>query len=413
MQRGLRLGLAFADQGLSALLSLGVTVWLIRRGTADQLGAYVFWANLAFVAGTIASAFTSVHLFRLPPAPSDGRRGTERAILSANLVLVAITAALTAAALPLLGDTFGLWGGVLLLPGTVLGVHARTLASSHGDLARTALVPAATFVLVGCAMAAEAALGHAPSVSLLLALNGLAQAGSGAVVIRRLAGAAPAGFGAGARRRWRVLARRSRWSLLAGAANEVYSRLAVFAVSAWFGAAALAGLVAAQTVLRPATLLAGAFSAASRRPLAARRHAGDARGFWRMVLLGAGVPAAATLILGAAAVGFWPLISDWLYAGRYAGLEGEVALWTGEFVMTCFWVGGLVALQSLARLRELAIAEVGAALTCAVAMVPMLVWAGPPGALVAMMLGGVVQVSLLARGVRSGLRAMAGGVGRR
>jgi N-acetylglucosaminyldiphosphoundecaprenol N-acetyl-beta-D-mannosaminyltransferase len=406
LRRGSRFILAFADQGLTALLSLGITLWLIRRGSAEQLAAYVFWANAALVAGTAIAALTTVHLYRLPPAPSAGRRPTERAVFAALLLLCGLAALLAAAAVPWLGPTLGLWMAVPFIPGTVIGLHARALAATHGAMALAAAISAAACLLVFGAIGAEALLGAAPSVPLLLGLNGLCQGLAGLLVIRRLGGARPAGFGAGARRRWRVLARRSGWSLLAGLGNETFTRLYIFAVPVWFGPAALAGLAAAQTMLRPATLLAGAFGAAARGPLAARRHAGDARGFWRLVLLGAAGPAAVTLALGGLLALGWPWVSAWLFAGRYAGLVPEVLCWAGVMAISCFWVTGLAGLQTLGRLRDLARAELAAAGVSALAMPGLLGLLGPVGALVAIMLGGLVQVALLGRGVARGLRAL-------
>ena len=401
---GLRFALAFAEQGFTALLSLGVTLWLIRRGTAEQLGGYVFWANLVLVAGTLIAAFTSVHLYRLPPGPG-GRWRAERAILSANLLLVALSGLGTAALVAVLGPPFGIWTAALLVPGTVLGLHARSLAASRGALGLSAAVSAAAFLSVAALMAVELALGDPPSVPLLLAVNGAAQGLAGAAVILRLAGKGAADFGPGARRRWRAMARRSGWALLAGAANETFTRLYIFLVAAWFGPVALAGLAAAQAMLRPATLLAGAFGAAARAPLAVRRHEGDARGFWRLLVIGATGPALVTLALGAGMAALWPLVAHWVFGGRYEGLEGVVLLWAVVMAISCFWVAGLSALQVLGRLRALAAAESGGALTAAAAMPPLLHLFGPPGALAAIALGGVVQVSLMVRGVRRGLAA--------
>ncbi|MBU8544873.1 MULTISPECIES: polysaccharide biosynthesis protein [Roseomonadaceae] len=382
-------------------------LWLIRRGSAEQLGSYVFWANSALVAGTLAAAFTSVHLYRLPPAPSPGRRRAERVLLSGNLLLALLMGLLTLLVVPWLGATLGLWIAALFLPCTILALHARVLATTHGALGAAAAISAAPLLAVGCGMGAELVLGRTPSVPLLLALNGLAQGVAGAIVIRRLGGPWPMDFGAGARRRWRALARRSRWSLAAGLGNEVFTRLYIFVVPAWFGAAALAGLAAAQAMLRPATLLAGAFGAAARRPLARLRHEGDAAGFWRLLTIGALGPACATLLLGGVVAALWPWIAAWVFGGRYAGLEKLVLLWSVVMAISCFWVAGLAGLQVLGRLRALAMAEIGGALVCALAMAPMLLLLDAPGALLAIALGGVVQVTLLASGVRRGLRDLA------
>ncbi|WP_338662376.1 hypothetical protein VQH23_19450 [Pararoseomonas sp. SCSIO 73927] len=359
---------------------------------------------MVLVAGTLVSSFTSVHLYRLPPEPA-GRRGAERAILSANLALAGLAGLLVAAVAPLLGPGLGTGAAAVLVAGSVIGLCARSLAASRGAMALSAAVSAFSFAVVFLMVALELALGHGPSVPLLLVLMGLAQALAGGAVIRRLSGPGAADFGPAARRRWRVLARRSGWSLLAGASNEVFTRLGIFTVPLLFGAPALAGLAAASTMLRPATLLAGAFGSGARGPLAARRHAGDARGFWRLLVLGAAVPTTVTLAWSGVVAALWPLVSGWIYGGRYEGLETEVLLWGAVFGLGCCWVAGLAGLQTLGRLRSLALAELGGAVACAAAMVPMLLLLGPRGALVATILGGLVQVTLLARAVSRGLRA--------
>jgi O-antigen/teichoic acid export membrane protein len=401
---GLRYVFAFADQGLNALLSLGVTLWLIRRGTAEQLGTYVFWANTVLVIGTFITAFTSVHIYRLPP--TSGRYATERAILSANLTMAALAALLTLAVVPLLGHPLGLYAAAAFVPGIVIGLHARAVATARGDMGSAAAISAVPFIAVLAVVVAEAWLSAPPSVPLLLLVNGLSQGVAGIVIILRLCGPGAADFSASARSRWRVLARRSGWSLLAGMANETFTRLYIFMDFAWFGAPALATLTAAQTMLRPATLLAGAFGSAARGPLAARRHAGDTHGFLRLLVLGGTAPAIITLVLGGIIAALWPWVSAWLYAGRYAGLENVVLLWSVVMAISCFWVAGLAGLQSLARLRSLAIAEVGGAITCAVAMPPLLWLLAPPGALVAIIIGGCVQVALLGYGILKGLQAL-------
>ncbi|MBU8540742.1 polysaccharide biosynthesis protein [Falsiroseomonas tokyonensis] len=399
---GLAFALAFSDQGLSALLSLGTTLWLIRRGTAEQLATYVFWANAALVLGTVIGAMTTVHLYRLPP--TAGRRGTERAINAAHLSLTLLASLGTFLVVTLLGPPFGLAAATLFVAGSLIGLHARALAASRGTMVHAAAISAAAMLAVGAAIAMEAWRSQSPDLTLLLACNGLAQATVGLWVVWRLCGGlAVADLGLPARRRQLVLARRSGWSLLAGAGNEVFTRLYIFVVPAWFGATALAALAAAQTMLRPATLLAGAFGAASRGPLVARRHAGDTAGFWRILLLGAAFPAAMTFVAGCVVALLWPWISALIFGGRYPGLEAEVLLWTGVLVLGCFWVAGLAGLQALGQLRHLAQAELGGAALCGVMMLPMLVLFGPRGALVAMMIGGLLQVVLLARGIRRGL----------
>lgn len=406
--------LAYADQGLTALLSLGVSLWLIRRGVPEAFGAYVFWANTVLVIGTLVAGMTAVHLHRLPPGPPTARRGAERVILSATIAFTALAALGTAAAVPLLSPPFGLWAAVVFVPGTLVGLYARSLAASRGVLGAAAAVSAAVFATVLLGLAVGFLLDQAATAQEVLLLAGVGQAVGGGWALAWLAragGGSAAGpdFGRDTRRRWRAMLRRSGWPVLAGMANETSTRLYIFLVAAWAGAPALASLGAAQMMLRPATLLAGAWAAAARTGLAARRYAGDAGGFRRLVVIGGAGPALATFGLGLALAAAWPLVSRYLYGGRYPDLAGVVVLWGVNMGLSCFVVAGTVALQALRRLRAAAAAEVVAALVCAVAMPAVLLVLPPPAVLGSMILALALQVTLQARAVRRALRTVGAG----
>jgi O-antigen/teichoic acid export membrane protein len=383
--------LAFGEQGLTALLSLFVALWLIRRGGPEEFGAYVFWASASFVVSTFAASLTSVHLHKLRPAPLAGRRNVERALLAANILLAGLAAILTLGVLPLLGAPLGLWGAALLVPGTLIGIYARTLATSRARLEPALGISLVVALAVVGGLGAGAALGVATTANQVLVLTGLAQGGAGAWVLARLsAGMRPDWAG----RRWRALLRRSVWPLAGGMANEVATRLYVFLVAAWAGTAAMSALAAAQTLLRPATLVAGAWGGAARSALARLRHAEDHAGFARLVALGAIGPALVTLLLGAGLALFWPFVSAHLYGGRYAELAPVVLLWTVTMAIACFGFVFGVALQALGRLDAAARSDIAAAAVIAAAMPAALLLLPPPGALLAMILGGLVQVAI-------------------
>lgn len=392
--------LAFGDQGLTALLSLAVSLWLIRRGGPEDFGAFVFWMSAAQVVSTLAGSLTSVHLHRLPPAPLAGRRGMERALLAATILLAGLSGTITLLALPLLGAPLGLWGAALLVPGTLIGTYARILATSRAELGQALAISLAVSVLVLAGMGIGALLGWPATANQVLVLAGLGQALAGGLVLARLsAGQRPDWAG----RRWRALLRHSGWPLAGGISAEVATRLYVFMVAAWAGTAAMAALAAGQTLLRPATLLAGAWAGAARSALARHRHAGDDAAFVRLVGLGALGPAVATLLLGIGLAWFWPWVSALAYGGRYAGLAGVVLLWTVAMVIACFVFVFGVALQAQGRLRAAARADLAAAIVIAVSM-PIMLWLlPPPGALLAMILGNIVQVGMQLRSLR-GLR---------
>lgn len=390
--------LSFGDQGLTALLSLGASLWLIRFGAEGEFGAYVFWASTALVTSTLAASLTSVHLHRLRPEPVAARRNVERALLAATLLLAACTALLTVLAVSLLGPPLALWGAALLVPGTLIGIYARALATSRAELGLAMAVSLAVAGTVVVGLAMGALLGLAPSANQVLVLVGLAQGLGGGVVLARLsAGQRPDWAGL----RWRALLRRSLWPLAGGAATEVSTRLYVFLVAAWSGTAAMAALAAAHTLLRPATLLAGAWAGAARGALAQHRHAGNRAAFTRMVALGAIGPALATLALGCGLAIFWPQVSALAFGGRYADLAGVVLLWTANMAIACFLLAGSVALQALGRLRVAAHAELTGAFVVALCM-PVFLWLlPPPGALLAMILGGLAQWAVQLRGLRA------------
>lgn len=402
-----RYGLAYADQGMTALLSLLVTLWLIRRGSEEAFGAWVFWSSTGIVLGTAAAALTTVHLHRLPPEP-PGRRTAERAILSAGLAVTAVATVGTVVAVILLGPPLSVPEAVLFVPGTLLASQARALAASRGALAWAAALSAFTLVAVVLGVAGGQLAGHGTAVGELLALNGAAQGLAGALVLRRLSGRDRPDFGRGGRRRWRVLWRRSSLTLAGGLASEAAGRLYVFLVPAMAGTAALGAIAAASTLLRPATLLTGAWAMAVRAPLAAARARGDGAEFRRLLILGAAGPAATILLLGVAVAAGWPLVSRIVYGGRFPGLEGLVLSWTLQMAIACFFIAGTVAAQAMGRLQASARADLAGAATCAATM-PVLLLLFPPGvALVALSLGGVVQVAVQWRALGAAVAKRAG-----
>jgi len=389
--------LGFGEQALIALLSLIVSLWLIRRGAEGEFGAYVFWASAALLAVALTTSLTSVHLYRLPPHAGAGRRATERSLLSATLLLALAAALITALAVRLLPPQLGLPGAILLVPGTLIGFYARALAVSRAEVKWAALISLIVFGMVLGGLAVELALGLPATAENVLLLTGAAQALAGGAVLVRLSAGARPGLGRAHQRRWAALLRRSGWPLAGALASEISTRLYVFLVAASAGTTAMAALAAAQTLLRPATLLAGAWAAAARSALAAHRHEGDMSRFRRVLRWGAIGPAVATLTLGLGLAAFWPLVSAWVFAGRYPDLAGTVLLWTVNMAIACFVFSHGVALQALGQLRAAAQGDLTAALVTAVSM-PLLLWMLPPSAaLLAMIFGGAVQLALQRR----------------
>ncbi|WP_376094282.1 hypothetical protein ACE7GA_00815 [Roseomonas sp. CCTCC AB2023176] len=397
-----RYALAFADQGLTALLSLVVALSLIRLGTEEAFGAWVFWSNAVLVLGTAAAALTTVHLHRLPAGPA-GRGGTERAILSAGSALVVLAAILTAVAVLSLRPPLSIPEAIVFVPGTLLGLQARVLAASRGRLGWAAVVSTVVFAATVIGLAVGYAAGVGVTAGEVMLFQGIAQGLAGAWTQHRLARGSWARADRSTRRRWRVLLRRSPWPLIGGMAGEVSTRLHIFLVPAMAGTSALAAVAAAQTLLRPATLLAGSWAAAARVTLASARGRGDGRAFLRIVAIGALAPAAATFALGCLVAAAWPFVSRHVYGGRFPGLEWTVLLWTANMAVSCLVLAGGVTAQALGRLRASAWADIAAAAVCAIAMPALLLTLPPGSAPGAMLLGGLVQVAVQWRVLRPAL----------
>lgn len=324
----------------------------------------------------------------------------ERALLSATLLLAGLATLLSLASLPLLGASLGIWGAALVLPGTLIGIYARSLAVSRGEVGWALAISLAVFLAVALGLMAGAALSQAPTANGVLILTGLAQGGAGGAALCRLSAGQPLGLGQGVLARWRVLLRRAPWPLAGGLAGEIATRFYIFMVTAWAGPTAMAALAVGQTLLRPATLLAGAWAGAARSALAQRHHAGDHRGFMRIVLLGSAGPALATLLLGVTLAGFWPQVAGLAFGGRFSDLAGIVLLWTANMSLSCFVFSYGVALQAQGRLRAAAKADIVAAVMICISMPILLLLLPPASALFAMILGSLAQIALQARALR-------------
>ena len=80
-----------------------------------------------------------------------------------------------------------------------------------------------------------------------------------------------------------------------------------------------------------------------------------------------------------------------------------VLLWTVTMAISCFVFVFGVALQALGRLDAAARSDIAAAGVIAASM-PVALWLlPPPGALLAMILGGLVQVAIQLRALRAAL----------
>lgn len=391
---------AAVEQGLFSLLNLGLILALGALLTPEDLGACVLWFSVAYVLASVQNAVSVAHLQVLPAGEGHSveRRDTERVMLAATAVFLPLAAAGSALAVVLMNGAgsggFGLWTAALYVPAYLLQQYVRLNCFSRGQ-GRTATIQTGAVLVVTVLLMVLGFWLFRPFTALhVLGLMAIAYGGVGAIGIWR----ASAGLGARLHQAlpsYLDYARRSGWLFLGVSSTEVLARFYVFAVGAAYGPAALAALSITQTFLRPAPLLATAWSLAARNDLVALREKRDARGF--AVLLGLAavgglvVTGLWTLVVEAA----WPFISDLVLGGRYADARPLIALWGVCAAFSFLQTVASTGLQSLRAFKMLAIANTLASILAAVGVVAGLRLFGPAGAVAGTAVGQALEAAAM------------------
>lgn len=401
--------LSVIEQGSGAALSFLLSLWLIRGNGADAYGVYIFWFSAAIVTNSLQNALTIAHLFPLPPGPEGAsiRHSTEELLLHVTLLFTALSAVVAGIVVALMrasGSELAEPAVIFFVPAYLLWQYARALAFTRGDATSPVAQAGVISMLTASLIGAIWLLGWHPSAALALASTGIAYAVAGAGGLAWLSRTHRLDVRWARLRAYRALLSVSRWPFLGAVSVEVSSRLYNFLVASWFGPAALGLMSATQVMLRPATLLTGAWMPVARAEMSGAASKGDGRGFLRSLILGSVAAGGITLGWGALVAWFWPQIDQLLYQGRFAGAGSVALLWTIQLTLSSTVLTVGVALQSLAAFRPLALAELAGAVVSGVAMTAFAALWGPDWCLVGMMIGNVVQVAAMVRVVPRELR---------
>jgi O-antigen/teichoic acid export membrane protein len=388
------------EQALWSLLQLGVNLVLIRLIAPGEYGAFVFWANAAFVLSSVQNALTVVHIQVL--APGDGRGGerlaVERLMFAVNLIFLALVASSIAAANGLLhirSSPLFAPAAALFVPAFLLQQYVRVLLFSRGRPAQATLQTGAVLIL------SAALLSGAVLTRVHLTVDG-ALLGLGAVYgLVGVTGAVRARRGQGAGFDWRRLgeyiayARQSAWIFLGVITTEILTRYFVFAILAAHGPVALATLSATQLLTRPIPLLASSWSMVARNDLASRREEGDRAAFLRLLLLALAGGAVVAIVWTGLVYGGWSLISRYLFGGKYLTDGWLVPLWGVAAAVSFGQVAISAGLQVLRAFRALAIANTVAAVGAIAAMTVLIGRLGDSGAIIGTATGQAIELVVM------------------
>ncbi|MGA0605228.1 hypothetical protein ACO2Q0_04430 [Phenylobacterium sp. VNQ135] len=396
------------EQALWSLTNLGVSLLLARVAAPEVFGAFVFWASCAFVLSSVQNAVSVCHLQVLAPGPGQAphRRDTERLMHLATAALLVLTALGALAAVALLPATSALRSpaAAFYLPAFLLQQYVRALTFSRGHPLAAALQTGLVLVAaVLCGLVLWAS-GASPDLDaflwLLGAAYGIVGLGGALVLCRgQLRGELPplsayAGY-----------ARRTGWVLLGVSAAELLTRFYAFVVAARFGAETLAGLAAAQLLLRPVPLMGLAWGMVGRADLAARRDAADWSGFRRLILIAMVGGLTIAAVWTAVVAGAWPVLAQAAFGGRYMDLGGVALLWGVSSALSLAQSVLNPALQALKAFRPLALANAAAAAIAATAVLGLSHALGPTGAIWGMAAGQVVDLAAMGAVLASALAA--------
>ena len=389
---------AVVEQGLFSLLNLGVVLALGRLMSPEQFGACVLWFSVAYVLASVQNAVSVAHLQVLPAGRGRDpvRFETERVMLAATGVFLLLAAVGVALAAGIMGTAgaFGVWTAVLFTPAYLLQQYVRLTCFSRGEGGTAAIQTGAVLIVAAALLAGGAAILRPLTAEHVLGLMGAAYAVVGLAGLWRASDGLRDGL-PGVLSGYMAYARQSGWLFLGVSSTEILARFYVFAVGAAYGPGVLAALSFSQTFLRPAPLLASSWSLAARNDLAARRDAGNWRGYVGLLT----VSAAGGLVFAVLWTGViwaaWPAITGWLFEDKYADARWMLPLWGVSVAFGFLQVVVSTGLQILKAFKALALANAAASALAAVGVLWGISRMGPGGAILGTAAGQALEAAAM------------------
>jgi O-antigen/teichoic acid export membrane protein len=391
--------ISLAEQGFASILNLGLGLWLIRQVGASQYGVFILWNNVALMASSVQNAATVCHLQALPPGVENraGRIAPERLLLGVNTLMLVAAALATALAWQILAPSeLAPPAAIVFVPAFLLYQYARALAFTRGAVRGAGAITLAVLLVSVGLFGGAWVCGIRPRAELALTLLAIAYASAGLIALWRLSPKFRPFLPFSELRHYRRYLHNSLWVLLGVGSTEAIARFYSFIVVAWFGAAALGTLSAAQVLLRPAILAVNAWGWVARTDMAGRREAGDWKGFVLSLTRGIAGVLLISLPWGVCVWLGWPLISRLLYAGRFAAAGWIALLWAVSAGLGGMQNALSIAFQALRSFRSLAYADLAAALAAIAVTLLLLSRLSFPYAIVGMMAGQGLEAVLLA-----------------
>jgi O-antigen/teichoic acid export membrane protein len=397
------------EQGLGALVTFGINLWLIRNGQAVSYGDYVFWLSIAWVLATCQYTLTVVHLSSLPAGDARvaERREPERVLLTVSLgflLLASCGVFLANLWLKARGSSLVEMPAVLFVPGFLLYQFTRAFAFSRRRIGLAAGQTLAVMIAAAIGLGIDFALGHRPSAPRVLFIVGTVYAIAALATLLRIDPGIRPSLSPSALRRYAHYLRGTGWLVLGAGSNEVTSRLYGFLVVAWFGQTALARLSAVQVVIRPAWMISAAWMSLGLPTMSTQRADGDLRGLARTMAEGGLIATLGSAAWSAAVILFWPVISTRLYGGKYAHIGLLAWLWGGNVILGSLAVALNTAMLSLTQFRRLALIDLVGAVACITSLLLLLARFSYESSVIGTMIGQATQIVLMALAVAALLR---------
>jgi hypothetical protein len=400
--------LSLTEQGLTSLLSLGLSFWLIRASTGDVFGLYSFWVNVVMILTSLQNAVVVCHLLALPPGlqAMPRRIELERVLLAVNFLLLAMVALGAAGMLLWSWLTHSLLmqpAIIVFLPAFLLYQYARSLAFSRGRVLDSATLAMTLVVCCVVLLALDHFLMPAPETNRVLLLLGFVYGVCGAIWLWRLSRGIAPNFRQ-LRQQFRPYLMESRWTLLGVSSIELLTRFPSFVIMSWFGPLALGRFSATILPARPAGILAAAWMPVARADMVGHRDSSDRLGFMLSLargLFGAsliGVLWTTLVMLG------WPQVVHFVLSGRFADARFLALQWGIETTLAGIGQVFSVGLQALAAFRVAGVADAVGAAAAMAAVLLLLATRGPDWSVIGIIIGQIVQISMMAVSLRQIMR---------